>query len=909
MSPSNNIRHPRRGTRDCSTISSVPADRGNQHNQHAESIPGSAANNAREDELSSDTDSSESVNELNFADGLYHADDSSDSSIPDPSDNAGGLQGIQEAVFSEETPSANGIEDTGPIQNSTNPSATGSTYFHATAATRRKQNTTDTGASESLERAYTPRSPENEELRVSAEESSAQVLTGDILSQPMPPQKRAYRFVQRSSNTSSNSSMRAKWVSSLTSSSPGTLSTLVCCKRLNCFSRFDPDFLRERMLCIRKNSNERRRLILQAMLTSNGYFSFDGSRVCCTFLEKAFRFSRVLQMSVKETTGSHKLTHSPGTGSTSDRFSNRSDTIVSFIQRTAESVGDKMPDRAETHLPFRRKKDLYALFCSDFKEISNNEQAPTKSLFYRVWKEHCGQVKIRKFSRFSKCAECDMLESAIREAIKNRESTDDLKRRKVLHSSRIKLERVAYSRKRDEAKLRPHQCVSVIIDGADQSAFGLPHFSTTTKDVTGHALKVRLIGLLEHSTPNRLHLYTLTEEHETGSNHIVESLHRFINDRNVRSPLPPLLYVQLDNCTRENKNRYFLGFVDCLVSWGVFESVEVGFLPVGHTHEDIDQAFSCTSSTLRNVDAITLNDLHARVKLVYNDQTCVSHMKYVANWKELCNVGDCVADVEPFSNFQYFKFSRAGPKDSSGMFPTKCDVKHRCDEQWRSLKNKDGSATSFIIRLPNLHETPKTKTKQLTGREDVERRIKSEDTRINSPRKRAELEDLVEFVFTSREDPFHWDLSNCVEYIVKGRPSPPQPPASHGKRKVLHDVPESVEQIPVNRYEYDVGSFVAARTDTSKQSDPFWIGCVSQRKRNKDGHVIAISVRWYEPILQTGKGNARDIYNAKYKPAILPGKQEKPWRDTIPSDSVMWNFPKLTSKGCLPVLVQRKLRE
>jgi hypothetical protein len=53
--------------------------------------------------------------------------------------------------------------------------------------------------------------------------------------------------------------------------------------------------------------------------------------------------------------------------------------------------------------------------------------------------------------------------------------------------------------------------------------------------------------------------------------------------------VPGRLLLQLDNTSKQCKSRYLLGFLGYLVHIGVFEEVVVSFLPVGHTHEDIDQ--------------------------------------------------------------------------------------------------------------------------------------------------------------------------------------------------------------------------------------------------------------------------------------------------------------------------------
>jgi hypothetical protein len=51
------------------------------------------------------------------------------------------------------------------------------------------------------------------------------------------------------------------------------------------------------------------------------------------------------------------------------------------------------------------------------------------------------------------------------------------------------------------------------------------------------------------------------------------------------NPLPPTLYLHMDNCWRENKNRFFLAACNMLVTKGIFKKVKLSFLPVGHTHD------------------------------------------------------------------------------------------------------------------------------------------------------------------------------------------------------------------------------------------------------------------------------------------------------------------------------------
>jgi len=64
-------------------------------------------------------------------------------------------------------------------------------------------------------------------------------------------------------------------------------------------------------------------------------------------------------------------------------------------------------------------------------------------------------------------------------------------------------------------------------------------------------------------------------------------------------PLPPKLYLQLDNSTKDNKNRFLMAFCSLLTTQGIFKEVIVGFVIVGYSHEDIDVHFSYFSKLIK----------------------------------------------------------------------------------------------------------------------------------------------------------------------------------------------------------------------------------------------------------------------------------------------------------------------
>ena len=71
-------------------------------------------------------------------------------------------------------------------------------------------------------------------------------------------------------------------------------------------------------------------------------------------------------------------------------------------------------------------------------------------------------------------------------------------------------------------------------------------------------------------------------------------------------PLPPHLLLQLDNAASDNKNRYVFMFLSLITALDVFITIEVGFLLVGHTHEDIDGTYGRMYSNLKSKDIYSL---------------------------------------------------------------------------------------------------------------------------------------------------------------------------------------------------------------------------------------------------------------------------------------------------------------
>jgi len=487
--------------------------------------------------------------------------------------------------------------------------------------------------------------------------------------------KRRYTYRSRSKRSESESKRQKQWQMMLVLTDD-EIRDKKCCSSLKCFQVVNLSKLRHSMTIIFSSSRKTRKEMIVQMYTSSGHFFFDGRKVCSTFLIQAFRFSGELQSSIRSSfrslpepaveDGVPREGSNPSNalavddedfgvhGSERDLIetdrSVKRDAIITFLNRTSSATANYMPDNNERYLPFVSKIAVYEQFRDEFKILYSSIDCPSANYFYSIWKKYCFEIKVRRSTRFSKCATCERIRTALIEASAKKLNTEAILEEHARHIDFISKERLEYKTKIELTKLHPLEYMSVVIDGADQSAYSLPHFTFDTKEQRGYRMKVHLIGLLHHMKKSCLELYTMTDEHKKGSNHIVELIHRFLNKQSKDRRIPPKLFIQMDNCSRENKNKFLMSYLDALVRWGIFNGIEASFLPVGHTHCDIDQAFSSTSNRLRTHNTVTLKDLQSELRHCYNDNTVVNDIKQVINWTGLCDQTNCCHEIDRIYN-------------------------------------------------------------------------------------------------------------------------------------------------------------------------------------------------------------------------------------------------------------------
>src|SRR3569833_2991745 len=177
------------------------------------------------------------------------------------------------------------------------------------------------------------------------------------------------------------------------------------------------------------------------------------------------------------------------------------------------------------------------------------------------------------------------------------------------------------------------QCVST--PGPD-----LPHIRPI-----GHMFAVapkmstKITGCINSATGSRSWYWTF-DNYKSGSSRIISVLTKFLLEEIDKVGHPPQkLYIQADNCARENKNRYVLSWCCLMLLLGIIKEVELSFLIVGHTHELIDQSFSGLKLWLRKNynDIITPDEFVDAIKSAYLEERTRPRLQKVDEiqlWKD-----------------------------------------------------------------------------------------------------------------------------------------------------------------------------------------------------------------------------------------------------------------------------------
>lgn len=320
-------------------------------------------------------------------------------------------------------------------------------------------------------------------------------------------------------------------------------------------------------------------------------------------------------------------------GNTAKRRLRRSTmTAMAWLEEYAKASGDVMPESGDIHLPDARWKHVWTKMSAALK--SHGDIPPTTGQFIKAAKKHLPGVKIVKVKRFARCTICDKLDTLIGKS--SGEIRDFYVKEKDSHIRWQQRERNKYYKHREKARSfrSKHKCLSIAIDSMDHTKTSIPKRPRDDKDAEHcNKLITHITGVLIHGRNPGAIAYTWYDRFPAGSDVVSTILLDAIS--RIEGPLPPTLYLQLDNCWRENKNKYILGLSSLLVEEGIFRKVKISFLPKGHTHDDPDQMFSCFHRAYLAHALFGLDDLVEHGKNSFHPTPTFVHLDNMGAWSAL----------------------------------------------------------------------------------------------------------------------------------------------------------------------------------------------------------------------------------------------------------------------------------
>ena len=119
--------------------------------------------------------------------------------------------------------------------------------------------------------------------------------------------------------------------------------------------------------------------------------------------------------------------------------------------------------------------------------------------------------------------------------------------------------------------------LTLIIDGMDQSKTHLPNTKLIAKSTSSlWRLRTHITGTILHtkaSFSKLIYCFVDLVQYPHDSNLTLTVIINVLTDFARSNPLPEVLYLQMDNTSRENKNRFVLTFCAALMELQIFKKV------------------------------------------------------------------------------------------------------------------------------------------------------------------------------------------------------------------------------------------------------------------------------------------------------------------------------------------------
>lgn len=253
--------------------------------------------------------------------------------------------------------------------------------------------------------------------------------------------------------------------------------------------------------------------------------------------------------------------------------------IRQFIVKFAQEMGDFMPHLDEVHLPMHTAKELWqehGRWCERRVPTAPRSTYPYFNTIYN--KEYKEYVKLPATRQFARCDTCDTFDVLIAKGatpeIKSKATRD-----KAEHLEGVREEKVRYQDHIHKAMSEPDKYLSIAFDAMDSSKCAVPRPNKISKSESMvESLTLPLLGMIVHGHKPGGILYPMDPRWPKDSSFHVQCLsdtiRRVAEARSAENkPLPPILFLQLDNASGGGKNISLFAYCAALVQAGIFDEV------------------------------------------------------------------------------------------------------------------------------------------------------------------------------------------------------------------------------------------------------------------------------------------------------------------------------------------------
>ena len=502
--------------------------------------------------------------------------------------------------------------------------------------------------------------------------------------------------------------------------------------------------------------------------------------------------------------------------------------------------------------------------------------------FVRLWRHSVTQrnahpqvpvLRLRKWMPFAKCTECCNRRKQM-DTEKDADALKVLRDDQRAHINFVKQERLSY-RLRQLEGIWSDQYLSLIIDGADQSKHGIPH-ACSKSHATDAAwkLKLHLMGVIAHGIG--AYVFTSPANFAQGNNVTIQALFDVLGQIKKDKGwvnFPPVLYLQLDNTTKQNKGKWLMAFLALLVEAGTFTKIIVRFLPVGHTHEDIDQFFSRISMVLRRRDAHSRLALEKLIRTVRCSKNEWGYVRHVTHWENVANISGWlegkVHDMGSITGYRQFKFMRCNTSNRTIMLAREWPGQTGSGEYWSGLnKNHSDQPIWKCDDVPNLYadyesvptasepdHPPSLETIQKV-KEGVQELLKV--LHANQADCADTMRALATFSTPASAFPFAWD-KDIIQALLGGDDRS----WVRGAAAAAAEDEDARLWKATRDCEVNENQFYMLEPQESQRGEPFLV--VKVKKRVLIDGVPSARVQFWEPMTELSKPRLeRDWYGCKY---------------------------------------------